>query len=388
MNDRLVTACLLIVPRTARVSWLTAGLFFVTLATLMLEVLDTRLLSVVTWYHLSFLAVSVAMLGMAAGAVLVFVGGEFFAPERAVRVLPAAATAFALALPVSHVANLVIPFPAVRGCSPAELAAMAMSTLVLTIPFVLSGIVVTLALTRTRAPIGMLYGADLLGAAAGCLAIIWLLELTDITSTALAAGGAAAIGALVLCALRRRARLVGAAAGGRAVRRGGAQRHGRSSAWRDLSRRAATCGCDDRAIDYSAWNAHSNVIVRTPPSVRCFSGARRRRAGVRGHRWRWPRSTARPAPRSRSGRAPASLRWAQYDVTSLPYRIRNGEVAVIGVGGGRDILTGHLVRQHAHHRHRDQQGRSSAPCAAATGLRRASPIILASRSCTTKPARS
>ena len=30
----------------------------------------------------------------------------------------------------------------------------------------------------------MLYGADLLGAAAGCLAIVWLLERTDITSTA------------------------------------------------------------------------------------------------------------------------------------------------------------------------------------------------------------
>ena len=48
------------------------------MATLMLEVLDTRLLSVLTWYHLSFLAVSVAMLGMAAGAVFVFVGGEWF----------------------------------------------------------------------------------------------------------------------------------------------------------------------------------------------------------------------------------------------------------------------------------------------------------------------
>ena len=142
-------ACLLNVPHPRRTSWLTSGLFFVTLATLMLEVLDTRLLSVLTWYHLSFLAVSVAMLGMAAGAVLVFVGGELFAPERAARLLPVAGAAFALALPVSHVANLVIPFPAVRGGSPAELAALAVATLVLTIPFVLSGFVVTLALTRT-----------------------------------------------------------------------------------------------------------------------------------------------------------------------------------------------------------------------------------------------
>lgn len=40
---------------------LAAGLFWATLATLVLEVLDTRLLSVITWYHLSFLAVSVAL---------------------------------------------------------------------------------------------------------------------------------------------------------------------------------------------------------------------------------------------------------------------------------------------------------------------------------------
>ena len=48
-----------------------AGLFFITSATLLLEILNTRLLSVVTWYHLSFFAVSMAMFGMAAGALWV-----------------------------------------------------------------------------------------------------------------------------------------------------------------------------------------------------------------------------------------------------------------------------------------------------------------------------
>src|SRR5688500_20053503 len=95
------------------IGWLVAGLFFVTLATLMLVVLDTRLLSVLTCYHLSFLAVSVAMLGMAAGAVFVFVSGEWFSRERAGALLAASATAFAVALPICHIANLVIPFPAV-----------------------------------------------------------------------------------------------------------------------------------------------------------------------------------------------------------------------------------------------------------------------------------
>ncbi len=324
---------------TARVPWLTSGLFFATLATLMLEVLDTRLLSVLTWYHLSFLAVSVAMLGMAAGAVLVFVGGELFAPERAVRVLPVAGAAFALALPVSHVANLVIPFPAVRGGSAAELAALAVATLVLTIPFILSGLVVTLALTRTRAPIGLLYGVDLLGAAAGCLAIIWLLELTDITSTALASGGAAAIGAACFA---RYAGSRGWSALVLAVVLFGASAIN-ATADRPLGviyPKSRSLWLDERVIDYSAWNAHSNVTVRTPSDGTPF---------LWGPGADAPETKVTMALAAIDGDAgtvitkwdgnPASLGWVQYDVTSLPYRIRSGEVAVIGVGGGRDILT-------------------------------------------------
>ena len=45
-----------------RSHWLGPGLFSATLATLLLETLDARLLSVLTWYHLSFFAVSLAML--------------------------------------------------------------------------------------------------------------------------------------------------------------------------------------------------------------------------------------------------------------------------------------------------------------------------------------
>ena len=59
-----------------RQRWFSAGLFLAALATLLLELLDSRLLSVLTWYHLSFFAVSLAMLGMAAGAIFVFLAVE------------------------------------------------------------------------------------------------------------------------------------------------------------------------------------------------------------------------------------------------------------------------------------------------------------------------
>lgn len=48
-----------------------AGLFLITACTLMLQVLQTRILSVVAWYHLAFFAISMAMFGLTAGAVFV-----------------------------------------------------------------------------------------------------------------------------------------------------------------------------------------------------------------------------------------------------------------------------------------------------------------------------
>ena len=40
------------------------GLFLITSCTLMLQVLQTRILSVVAWYHLAFFAISMAMFGL------------------------------------------------------------------------------------------------------------------------------------------------------------------------------------------------------------------------------------------------------------------------------------------------------------------------------------
>ena len=48
-----------------------AGLFLTTLSLLNLELLLTRIFSVTMWYHFAFMAISLAMFGVAGGAVLV-----------------------------------------------------------------------------------------------------------------------------------------------------------------------------------------------------------------------------------------------------------------------------------------------------------------------------
>ncbi|MCA9636776.1 MAG: hypothetical protein KC420_12175, partial [Myxococcales bacterium] len=56
------------------------GIFLVAQATLILEILLTRITSVIAWYHLAFFVIALAMLGMTAGAVLVFLRPGWFAP--------------------------------------------------------------------------------------------------------------------------------------------------------------------------------------------------------------------------------------------------------------------------------------------------------------------
>ena len=118
-----------------RTRWLGPGLFFATLSTLLLETLDARLLSVLTWYHLSFFAVSLAMLGMAAGAVFVFLRPE--------RVLAASAHRPRSREPrcsspcrsrVSHLLTLVMPFLPLTDVSVMEVLSITAFTIVLAVP--------------------------------------------------------------------------------------------------------------------------------------------------------------------------------------------------------------------------------------------------------------
>jgi hypothetical protein len=48
------------------------ALGLVAAATLMLQIIETRIISVISWYHLAFFVISIAMFGLTAGAVFVY----------------------------------------------------------------------------------------------------------------------------------------------------------------------------------------------------------------------------------------------------------------------------------------------------------------------------
>src|SRR5919109_1435307 len=83
----------------------------------------------------------------------------------------------------------------VRGIATAVLV-WAVLALCMAVPFFFSGVIVSLALTRSPFPVGRVYGVDLLGAATGCLGVLLLLHATDGPSAMLWVAALAAVGAL------------------------------------------------------------------------------------------------------------------------------------------------------------------------------------------------
>src|ERR1051325_6089838 len=81
------------------------GLFFTTLSLLQLELFLTRIFSVTMWYHFAFMAISLAMFGLAAGAVLV----EVLRKRDPHRTLANTSLAFAVSSAVCFTAQLYIP---------------------------------------------------------------------------------------------------------------------------------------------------------------------------------------------------------------------------------------------------------------------------------------
>src|SRR5262245_50935688 len=75
-----------------------AGLFMVCMCGLMLQVAQTRLLSVIGWYYLAFFAISMAMFGMTAGALLVYFKAHLFSRERLMEHLAWLGAAFAVSV--------------------------------------------------------------------------------------------------------------------------------------------------------------------------------------------------------------------------------------------------------------------------------------------------
>jgi hypothetical protein len=324
------------------------GIFFIALATLLFQVLLSRIFSVTMFYHFAFVAISIAMFGMTVGAGLVYSFPRLFPVAQTGAAIAWSALAFAVTIVFSFLTFLSVPFSleASQERSLVDYYAVALTYLVISVPFVFSGICVTLTLTRYTVKVSQLYAADLAGAALGCVLVIAVLQVADGPTAVLVSAALAGLGAIFFAQQRGlgRARNLALATtvlvGSFALYNNVSASNGQPGPFRVVWVR----GEREQSALYQKWNHFSRVKIYGDPNTRQAP-------------FSWGLSSAFPANRtfrqvylqidSEAGAALAGyhgdvrdIEYLRYDVTNMAHHIRkDANVLVVGIGGGRDLIS-------------------------------------------------
>jgi hypothetical protein len=323
-----------------------AGVALLAMATLMYQLLLTRIFSVTMWYHFAFMAISITMFGMTVGAIAVYRLPNVFRPERVSWHLSLSAVGFAVTTIGSFLVHLHLPF--VVDLSFVHLCSVAATYLVIALPFISSGVAMALAMTRFPGQVGRLYAADLVGAGLGCPLLVGLLGVIDAPSAVFVVafiGASASLFFLRGAGEPKLARVSGGVTAALAVVAALVAVAG--SRHEPLFRVTWVKGEQDLNPIYERWNSFSRITVydhdskpfgwgmsdRLPPSRR----AEQRMLSI---------DAIGDTVLTKFDGDLTSVDHLGYDVTNLAHYLRpDSRVLTIGVGGGRDILSALYFKQ-------------------------------------------
>jgi hypothetical protein len=310
-----------------------AGIAAVSAALLMTELALTRIFSVTMYYHFAFLAISIALFGLSASGVLVYV-----LRRRLAHVSTAALLAWgSLVHAIATLAALAWLVRARVGLnySPDNLRMMLAIYLVAALPFLTGGAVIAVSFARMASRINLLYAADLLGAAVGCIVLIPLLNQLGAPGVVLTAAALSAWSAVAFASPPQR-RLMGGLAVAVLALPLAAQIAG--AAPFDVR---DTKGHEGDRVLFSKWNSFSRVAVydrdhgdwSLSPTF----------TGSRGASLFMDIDSAASTPIVQATGNLDDARYLRYELTALAYHLvarpQGFSALVIGPGGGRDLLS-------------------------------------------------
>jgi hypothetical protein len=311
------------------------GVALVSASLLMTELSLTRIFSVTMYYHFAFMAISIALFGLSASGVYVFLMRDRWRDTPTEKLLVAHAFAFTVTMTIALA--VLVRMRIGLTFSPGNIALMSALYLLSALPFFTGGATITLAISRLTANINAVYAADLLGASAGCILLMPALNLLGAPGAIVGAALLGFAGGLCLSGPSVPRRWL-AMTGAFAVLVVGAAAAGQF----DVS---TTKGHENHAVLFSKWNSFSRIGVYDQPY-----GA-----------WSLSDKYTGPLPDTRlmdidSAAGTQILRfngdlrsvsYLQYELTALGYRLfgapsgakQDFNALVIGTGGGRDLLS-------------------------------------------------
>lgn len=141
------------------------GIFLITFSGLSFEIALTRIFSATIWYHFTFVAISVALLGWGLGGIVVHLLRPYLKPSLDFAAVLSLGCAAAIPLCLGIIVRL--PF------RPERLSTYFVAAL---IPFLFAGMALSVVFDVFREGANRIYFADLVGASAGALAVTFLLS--------------------------------------------------------------------------------------------------------------------------------------------------------------------------------------------------------------------
>ena len=168
---------------------LSLGILLLSIAILAMEILLVRIFSLTLWHHLTYMVITVALLGFGAAGAYVAIG-RARDEEQARRLAGRAAMGFCLSAVLGFAVVLRIPLDTFMADSATQLSFIFVYYLFLLPPFFFGGVAITVLLTHYVSLVHRLYFWNLVGSALGCFLFLVLL---------VAVGGDYSI--LLICAL-------------------------------------------------------------------------------------------------------------------------------------------------------------------------------------------
>ncbi len=320
----------------------------------MTELALTRIFSVTMYYHFAFLAISIALFGLSASGVYVYLSRRLLARWPVGAVLAVHALAYAVVTTVSLA--VLVRLRVGLNYSLHNLVLMLVIYTLAALPFFAGGSVLSLAISRLSARINLVYAADLGGAALGCLLLLPLLNYLGAPGVIFATAIFGAVAAMCFAPGAARLRYVAAAS---AIVLAAWAAHAAGLVAFDV---ADTKGHVGDRILFSKWNSFSRVAVYDRQHGDWSLSPRY--TGPRPETRFMDIDSAASTPILRFNGETSDARYLRYELTALAYYLKEerpeqmrppvtmpGErdqptgrreaftALVIGPGGGRDLLS-------------------------------------------------
>ncbi|HET7695406.1 MAG TPA: hypothetical protein VFK57_06835 [Vicinamibacterales bacterium] len=313
-----------------------AGVALLAGALLMIELSLTRIFSVTMYYHFAFMAISIALFGLSAAGVYVFLRQERWRETPTDLLLERHAVAFAVATLLSLA--LLVKLRVGLSYTPANIALMCVMYVLSALPFFTGGTAISVAISRAAAQVNGVYAADLLGAAAACLLLMPALNLIGAPGAIVASAVLGIAAAACFATPARRPRFAATAAAFAVVTIAGSLA--------GVFSVSTTKGHEHDRVLFSKWNSFSRIGVYDVAAGGSWSLSDRYKGPLPDFRLMDIDSAA--ATQILKVGSDRDAGFLQYELTAIGYRLFGTPLAppatpfhalVIGTGGGRDLHT-------------------------------------------------